>query len=354
MTDTSFPPSDSIGPQPPPAETPGTTPDTETTTPPEPTSQTPPSSPTTSLLAHFSPASTLLFKKLFQKRSHDLETNDDPLPKRQHRDTSLETKITLGSVITYGFHQLHYNLDKYHSYLPLSIFTNNNLRTILCKANTLPLKKINPLNLKSKPPLVLDIEIFEKRYGREDSLSHPAWLEATQNFVRFAGETGKNGVDGAWYQRWDSHFGFFESRPDLISSFPPALDLDICMQKEYNALPFEYSPEYYHQEYEKAKFDFRLKNIEGPSSHAYPTHTSKLSAPFELKPSSQNKQPPFRKGAGSDPSTAVCLICAKKGHTCISCTSTSFEDGHPLFAKSVNGNIIVPKTSQSICHTWNT
>jgi hypothetical protein len=149
MTGTSFPPSNSIGPQPPPAETPGTTSDTETMTPPKPTPQTPPSSPTTSLLAHFSPASTLLFKKLFQKHSHDPETDDDPLPKCQHHDTSLETKITPGSVITYGFHQFHYNLDKYHSYLPLSLFTNENLCTILHEVNTLSLKKINPPNLKS-------------------------------------------------------------------------------------------------------------------------------------------------------------------------------------------------------------
>ena len=108
----------------------------------EPISQTPPppSSPTTSLLAHFSPASILLFKKLFQKHSHDPETDDDPLPKRQHCDTSLETQITPGSVITYGFHQFHYDLDKY--YLSASSLTRIYVQSFMkpspSKKSTLP------------------------------------------------------------------------------------------------------------------------------------------------------------------------------------------------------------------------
>jgi hypothetical protein len=119
--------------------------------------------------------------------------------------------ITPGSITTYGIHQIHYDLDKFNSYLPLSLFMNENLHIILREANSLPLRKINPPNLKTKPPLVLDIDLFEKKYGQEESLSHPAWLEATCNFVRFTAETGKDGVNGTWHDRWDQRRFFRKS-----------------------------------------------------------------------------------------------------------------------------------------------
>jgi hypothetical protein len=332
----------------------------------EPDSITPPPSPSKTLLQRFSPISKALFNKLFQKRTRDIDPNDDPsepVPKKQHRDISLETKIIPGSAIIYGFHQLHYDLDKYKLYLPLSLFTNANLRIILREANSLTLKKINPPNPKSKPPFVLDIEAFERKYGREESLSHPAWLEAARNFVRFAGETGKDGIDGAWHDRWDQHFGFFESRPDLISSFPPALELDIRLRKEYNAIPFEFSTLYYHEEYLKSIVDHRLKHIENStlrpslpihsSSHPSSSYTPRLGRPFQQKTPFQSQNPPFRKGAGGDPSAAVCLICAKKGHTFNTCTSTSFEDGRPLYSRNLNGDIIAPKSPTPLCRIWN-
>ena len=332
----------------------------------EPEIITPPTSPSKSFLQRFSPASKALFNKIFQKRSRDIDPIDDisePIPKKQHRDTTLETKISPGSVITYGFHQVHYDLDKYHAYLPLSIFTNDNLRTILREANTLPLKKINPIHHKSKPPLVLDIDLFEQKYGREENLTHPAWLEAARNFVRFAGETGKDGSDGAWAERWDNHFGFFESRPDLISSFPSVLQLDIRMRKEYNAMPFEYSVSYYHEEYSKAIFDYRLKQIENTSSrsfsslptpsHSFAPNTSKLAPAFQPRQPLQNKSLPFRKGTSGDPSAAACLICGKKGHTFSGCTSTSFEDGRPVHSRVINNEIISPKSPNPLCRMWN-
>jgi hypothetical protein len=140
----------------------------------EPDISTPPSSPSESFLSRFTPSTRNIFNKLFQKRTLDHGLDDlEPPSKRQHRDITLETKILPGSVTTYGFHKLHYDLDIYKCYLPLSLFTNESLHTILHEANSLPLKKINPANHKSKPPLVLDINLFEKKFGREDTLSHP-------------------------------------------------------------------------------------------------------------------------------------------------------------------------------------
>jgi hypothetical protein len=264
---------------------------------------------------------------------------------------------------------LHYDLDIYKCYLPLSLFTNNNLHTILHDANSLPLKKINPTNHKSKPPLVLNIDLFKKKFGCKDGFSHPAWTEAMRNYVCFAAKTGKDRAEGAWAKCWDMHFGFFNTRPDLISSFLPTLNLDIRMRKEYNALPLNFSLPYYHEQYKKAKFKYRIKNVEsslsfshpGPTfqshdtslNHPAPSHFPRLAAPFELKPSSSNRNLPFCKGTGSNPSSTACLICAWRGHTFAQCKFTIFEDNCPMYATALNGNLIIPKSSQSICHSWN-
>lgn len=137
-----------------------------------------PSSLSKTLLPHFSPISKAFCNKLFQQCIHDIDPNDNSSElalKKQYCNISLETKITSGSAIIYSFHQLYYNLDKYKSYLPLSIFTNHSLYIILHKTNFLTLKNINPFNFKSNPfPFVLDIDVFERKYGQEESSSHPA------------------------------------------------------------------------------------------------------------------------------------------------------------------------------------
>lgn len=74
----------------------------------------------------------------------------------------------------------------------------------------LPLQKINPVVTRGKAPHILDTEAFEKKFGREDALTHQAWIEAAKNYVCFSGEVGKDGVTGDWFKRWDQHFGFFE------------------------------------------------------------------------------------------------------------------------------------------------
>jgi hypothetical protein len=59
-------------------------------------------------------------------------------------------------------------------------------------------------------PHVLDTGAFEKKFGREDALTHQAWIKVARNYVCFSGEVGKDSVAGGWFKRWDQHFGFFE------------------------------------------------------------------------------------------------------------------------------------------------
>jgi hypothetical protein len=101
-----------------------------------------------------------------------------------------------------------------------------------------------------------------KKYEKEEDLMHQGWIEATRNFVQFTGETGVDGESGDWYKRWDARFSFFESWEDAVANFPAILELDIRLRKDYNALPFSYDASWYEKEYEKAKTEHSLKEIE--------------------------------------------------------------------------------------------
>ncbi|KAF9469002.1 hypothetical protein BDZ94DRAFT_1304144 [Collybia nuda] len=138
-----------------------------------------------------------------------------------------EVKLVAGVATNHGFHQYHYDLDKFQIYLPLSLFTNTNLAAINHESASLTLQKINPTASWNKPPQVLNTEVFEKKHGRETELTHQSWIEAACNFVPFAANTGKDGTSGDWCKCWDQHFGFFESCPDAVNSFPAILELDI-------------------------------------------------------------------------------------------------------------------------------
>jgi hypothetical protein len=278
------------------------------------------------------------------------------------RGIDKEIAITPGITITPGFHEYLYDLDKYLVYIPLSIFTNANLRAINRDSCSLTLKKINPKASRSKPPQVLDTDAFQKKYGKEEDLSHQLWIEAARNYVRFTADTG---INEDWSKRWDQHFGFFEGRDDAAENFPAILELDIRMCKDYNASPFMYSAEYYEKEYEKAKMDHRIKKVEaGPTWRSPFTfgRSSALSDPLSKflpskgtgrGPHSAPSIPSFRKGNGGDPATAVCLICARRGHMYSACTHTTFEDKKPTFACQRDDNIQTVKGSQVFCRNWN-
>lgn len=212
------------------------------------------------LFSKFSPSSSLLLSNIFGKRLRDLNPEDSPeqKAKQQHCDLSEEVQLVPGATTNHGFNRIHFELDKHKIYLPLSLFTNANLIAINCNMATLPLQKINPLVPWGKAPHILDTKAFRKKFGREDALTHQAWIEATQNYVWFVGEVGKDGVTGDWYKGWDQHFSFFESQTDAVDAFPAMLELEICMQKDYNSQPFAYDAEHYEHEYEKAKLDVHI------------------------------------------------------------------------------------------------
>ncbi|KAK2464055.1 hypothetical protein APHAL10511_003925 [Amanita phalloides] len=118
-----------------------------------------------------------------------------------------EVSIAPGETLTPGFHSIHYALHASDVYMPLSLFTNNNLRMITRESGSLDFKKIYTSGLSGKQARVLDTSSFDKKYGPEQELSHPRWAEAANNFVKFTESLG----DEDWSNCWLQHFQYLNS-----------------------------------------------------------------------------------------------------------------------------------------------
>ncbi|KIL71852.1 hypothetical protein M378DRAFT_64604, partial [Amanita muscaria Koide BX008] len=186
-------------------------------------------------------------------------------------------------------------------YMPLTLFTNENLRVLNREGPTLPTTKISISGTRGKENTakILDLAKFEAQYGREEDLSRSDWTEAARNFIRFLDLIVPDGT----YRpsaRWDSHFGYFDSREDLATNFKAILLLDIPLVR-------------------KPRFG----------------------------------KTPFQGGTSSDPSAVVCVICARRGHFWNMCSKSTFDDGKPLVVKVDGKDIVTIKGRTPICRSWN-
>ncbi|KAL4252531.1 hypothetical protein AB1N83_014447 [Pleurotus pulmonarius] len=312
-----------------------------------------------SSLSKLTPQTRALAASILGQRDREVDEDTDdshlPLPaaKRLCLDTAKEVTINPGDTVTLGFHTLLFDLARYNIYMPLNLFTNSNIRLVNREAHSLTLRRINsPGKRASKPPLVLDVEAFEKKYGREVDLTRDQWSEAARNFTRFAGEVGRDGEQGDYFMRWDNHYGFFEERTDAAEHFQAILEVDINMRKDYIVKPFAFSRSLYNNTYEAAKLSIRVATIE--RLHRLHPDTSSVRPPRALDSRSAPSiahGAPFRKGSSSDPSSAVCLRCARRGHTLTTCLATSFEDGQKITTTTQNGSLA--RGPSILCHVWN-
>ncbi|KZT24143.1 hypothetical protein NEOLEDRAFT_1032298, partial [Neolentinus lepideus HHB14362 ss-1] len=62
---------------------------------------------------------------------------------------------------------------------------------------------------------------------------------------------------------------------------------------------------------------------------------------------------PFQMGGGGDPSTSICLVCARKGHMVPGCTMGQFAGGGQVFAEARNGSLFMRGRDEEICRRWN-
>ena len=321
-------------------------------------------------LGDLSPNSLRALASKLLKRKKDADESDDDTDsaitkaKKQMTNRKAEVVIKAGESFMPGFNDLHYALSYNNCYIPLSLFTNANLAVINREALTLPKTSINPHATKGKKSYLLDIEKFESKYGSEAKLTQLEWVEGASNFVGFLESFGDSGT--AQVTRWKNHFGFFESRPDAINIFPAIRALDIRFRKDYISKPFAFDTSLYDSELQKTITQTELERmreesrIELQNMRDHFSNKGSATLGFNNKPKPNSRpflrQPnntPFQGRAGGDPSTAVCVICAKKGHLFSTCNSTTFDNGSPTTCKADGPNIVSAKGKSHICRSWN-
>ncbi len=298
------------------------------------------------------------FKKALPKRARSInDTQEEEASsnmstalqraKRTHAARRPEAKIEDGELPNPGFSTYHFDLYSTETYMPLSLFTNTNLRIISREGGSLPFKKTMATDRSGKTVKIIDTFQFEKLYGSEKELTHAKWTQAAGNYMRFCQEVGGT----TWHQRWFDHFYYLDGREDAEENFEAIKCVDIQIRKDYSSNPFEFNKIYAHMQVEKAIREIEMKQIKGHPSSSIP-QSSRFSRPKPF-PGQSSTSRPFQNRTGGDPSSAACVICAKKGHVFSTCQSSSFDDGKALFCKAEDGNLTSIRSKSSICRSWN-
>ncbi|KIL63375.1 hypothetical protein M378DRAFT_164684 [Amanita muscaria Koide BX008] len=208
-------------------------------------------------------------KSIFRKRhkeSSDDDSSDEgsdvQKSKRHAAARNAEVAGTPGVVLPPGFSQYHHILFVNNVYMPLTLFTNLNLRHIN-RGPALTTTEISVCSTrgKIKSVKILDIAKFEALHGAEENLSYDQWSEAARNYVRFF-KSLEHESQSKMSSRWDAHFGFFKAREDVYKDFKPILLLDIQMRKDYISQPFTFSDQYYVFELQKMIEDVQEQRLE--------------------------------------------------------------------------------------------
>ncbi|KAM6490910.1 hypothetical protein JOM56_013614 [Amanita muscaria] len=278
-------------------------------------------------------------KDISRKRRRDTSDNDsseeDPVTQKSRPDEesakqkskrflsnpAKEVATVPGHSLPPGYNLHHHVLLTSHVYMPLSLFTNVNLRNISREGPTLATTKISISGTRGKENMakILDVAKFEAQFGREEDLSLPEWSEAARNFIRFYDEIVSDGPFRP-SARWDSHFGYFHQREDFVRNFQSILMLDIRMRKDYLAQPFEFSGQHYAFELGEMIRDVKDQNLENRligSWGSSRTNATYAQAPSYAQTPSYAQAPshslvrkpkfgmPFQKSAPSDPSAVL-------------------------------------------------
>ncbi|KAJ3732382.1 hypothetical protein DFJ43DRAFT_1182059 [Lentinula guzmanii] len=119
-------------------------------------------------------------------------------------------------------HQLH-EMAKYHRYLPLPIFTDNNLLYIRNHLSKIKTEKIRFPNATEKTSILLLSDILEQLNIKEGSanegLTYAKFEQAAANYYRFETERDPKGNAGNRSTWTKSHFLFWTNRSDAEDTF---------------------------------------------------------------------------------------------------------------------------------------
>ncbi|KAJ7237352.1 hypothetical protein C8J57DRAFT_1568460 [Mycena rebaudengoi] len=318
------------------------------------------------------------------KRPREEETVEAPKATKKVRE---EIVPQSGMSLPVAFHSLLRELYDHEAYLPLSLFTSKNLELISASFATIALRKLNAPGPGLKQPSVLDTEAFEEKVLREEVMGRAQWLEAAANFLTFL-ESVTGDPESSQCIRWHAHFGFFNSVSNKEVTFPAVRSTDIAMRKRYLSMPFQFSAQYYGQEFTAAVANMQIDEMRDQLAAHTATLPSIYNASTYTIPvpgrggssggagrggrgrggagggrgggpaggagvAAAGAPPPFPAGNGGAAPPPACLVCARRGHQWDRYTSTTFEDGRALHVSARGPDLLVVRGGQTLCRSWN-
>ncbi|KZT21114.1 hypothetical protein NEOLEDRAFT_1182034 [Neolentinus lepideus HHB14362 ss-1] len=299
-----------------------------------------------------------------KKRSADVEDDDEDRARSSKKPRALRTTVgeipsdpsvpaCLGS-----FHEEIKILFWNNQYLPISIFTFEELNRFMESADDMPKKK-----LESK---VRVIDLSAISLMNEHALSTGQWREAADNWLRFCAVVGADD----FVQRWRDHFDWLIRQPYFEQRWPTFREMDIRLRRQYRTLPFAFNPMFYQMKFTEISELIRDGVIQvgqlapapsgrqGQSSRGAPAQAGGAQPVPAGRTRGGGAGPaqgraPFRMGGGGDPSTSICLVCTRKGHMVPGCTAAQFAGGGQVFAEARNGSLFARGRDEEICRRWN-
>ncbi|PBK86466.1 hypothetical protein ARMGADRAFT_1086637 [Armillaria gallica] len=208
------------------------------------------------LLAKLSPGS---IKDIFGSQKQGIPDEETHESAEEHRKKKYLQK---GEMVRQPGDSRH--LNKFHpvlvkaannsnAYLPLHLFTLENLIHIQSISFSLPMVKVYLPNGNSVQILDVNHMIFSK----EADMMEVQYCDAFPCYIEFMRKLSGN----IWAERWDLHFSFFYNIVRLSLVFPAVLRTCIHLRKDYHAHllasgnGFAFTEEYYTSSLKQSKSD---------------------------------------------------------------------------------------------------
>ena len=305
-----------------------------------------------------------------KRKDDDTLAEDARISKRRCMDGSNHVERVVGEPIPIEFPQSLYDTEICVA-VPLPFFLTRNLRSLVDEASTLPTVKSNPAPGETKGTYILNIEKLSARFGKELTLTCSQWSEAAANMWSFQISRDKLGSEGEHASWFEKHFNFFNmlnKRDELYDAWKV---MELEFRQDHRSRHLKFSATDYDKALGITEESHKLRKEFQDFVNSSQTAVTRSSGPpyrGSAGPFSQRTLPrgpshlqtspqPFSSGSGKSPSTAVCLICAQRGHTVFfhlkSTTPAKFTDGKVAWAKCNPGFGLATPDNQALCINWN-
>ena len=303
-----------------------------------------------------------------KRKDDDILAEDARVSKRRCMDGSNHVERVVGEPIPIEFPQSLYDTEICVA-VPLPFFLTRNLRSLVDEASTLPTVKSNPAPGETKGTYILNIEKLSLHFGKELTLTCSQWSEAAANLWSFQISRDKLGSEGehaTWFEKDFNFFNMLNKRDELYDAWKVMEEF----RQDHRSRHLKFSATDYDkalgitEESHKLRKEFQefVNSSQTAAVRPGPSYRGSAASfsPRALPRGASHPQTysqPFPSGSGKSSPTAVCLICAQKGHTLFvhlkTTTPTKFVDGKAVLAKCNPGFGLATPDNQALCINWN-